>query len=143
VGDARQVVVGAAILRAGRVLAARRSAPSSTAGGWEFPGGKVEPGETDAVALVRECIEELGVEVGVGAELGEQQLPTGALLRVYLAELRYGEPQALQDHDALRWLAADELNDVRWLAADRWFVAQLRKLLTPAPPRDLDADAGA
>ena len=127
--DAQRVVVGAAILRAGRVLAARRKAPPETAGGWEFPGGKVEPGETDSQALVRECLEELGISVAPGTELGVQVLSTGALLRVYLAELSHGEPQLLQDHDELRWLGADELDDVRWLPADRALVDLLRLLL--------------
>ena len=126
---AQRVVVGAAILRDGRVLAARRNAPPETAGGWEFPGGKVEPGETDAQALIRECLEELGVRIVPGTELGDQVLSTGALLRVYLAELADGEPRVLQDHDELRWLAAAELNDVRWLPADRAFVDRLRVLL--------------
>ena len=60
----RQVVVGAAIVRDGRVLAARRTAPASAAGRWEFPGGKVEPGRRAEAALVREIDEELGVRIG-------------------------------------------------------------------------------
>lgn len=126
-----RVVVGAAIVRDGRVLAARRNAPPQTAGGWEFPGGKVEPGETEADALVRECLEELGVRIVVGAVLGDQLLSTGAVLRVFVAEVADGEPQVLQDHDALRWLRADELNDVAWLPADEAFVDRLGCLLSP------------
>ena len=116
------VVVGAAIVRAGRVLAALRST-----GGWEFPGGKVEIGETDALALVRECREELGVAIAVGALLGESTLPGGHwVLRVHLAELTAGEPRPLDDHDALRWLAGQELDDVAWLPGDRQLLAALR-----------------
>ncbi|MFM7212080.1 MAG: NUDIX domain-containing protein, partial [Actinomycetota bacterium] len=59
------VVVAAAILRDGRYLAARRTRPAWAAGRWEFPGGKVEPGETEQQALVREIREELGVEIEV------------------------------------------------------------------------------
>ena len=124
--------MGAAIIRAGRVLAARRNAPAATAGGWEFPGGKVEPGETEAAGLIRECREELGVTIAPGLRLGDEPLSTGALLRGYLAELRDGEPQPLQDHDALRWLGPDELDKVRWLAADASFLDRLRPVLRPS-----------
>ena len=115
-----QVIVGAAIVRDGRVLAARRTAPSSMAGGWEFPGGKVEPGETEHEALVRECREELGVDVTVGARLGDDVVTgSGGLLRVWWAGVEGpDEPVPLQDHDDLRWLAPDELASVPWLPAD-------------------------
>ncbi len=114
-----QVVVGAAIVRDGRLLAARRSAPPELAGGWELPGGKVEPDESEPEALARECREELGVEVAPGARVpGEWVLRPGLVLRVYLAELVAGEPAPLEDHDELRWLDAGELLDVDWLPAD-------------------------
>ena len=111
------VVVGAAIVRAGRVLAARRSAPAAVVGGWEFPGGKVEPGESETDALVRECREELGVEIRVGELLGTVAQDS-FVLRVYRAALLAGEPLPLQDHDELRWLAADEAPAVAWLPPD-------------------------
>jgi 8-oxo-dGTP diphosphatase len=111
------VVVGAAIVRGGRVLAARRSAPAVVAGGWEFPGGKVEPGESEMDALVRECREELGVAIRVGALLGAVA-QDGLVLRVYRASLLAGEPVPLQDHDELRWLEAHEVREVPWLPAD-------------------------
>ena len=115
----RAVVVGAAILRGGRLLAARRSSPPPVAGGWEFPGGKVEPGETETEALERECQEELGVRISIDARLGpDADLPSDRLLRVYTATIEDGEPAPLQDHDLLRWLAADELSSVAWLPAD-------------------------
>lgn len=88
------------------------------AGGWEFPGGKVEPGESELDALVRECREELGVEIRVGALLGAVA-PGGFVLRVYRAVLVGGEPRPLQDHDELRWLKANELDTLAWLPADR------------------------
>jgi mutator protein MutT len=119
---ADQVIVGAAIVRDGQVLAARRSAPAALAGGWEFPGGKVEPGETEMQALVRECEEELGVLVVPGQRVGgDVRTATGAVLRVWLAELadpQGAEPRPLQDHDELRWLDAHALADVAWLPAD-------------------------
>jgi 8-oxo-dGTP diphosphatase len=123
-----QIVVGAAIVRRGRVLAARRAVPADLAGQWEFPGGKVEPGESDVDGLARECREELGVQIAVGELLGCIESP-GFALSVYLAELIAGEPQPLADHDELRWLAAAELEDVAWLPADRPLIAALRSRL--------------
>lgn len=111
-------VVGAAVVRDGTVLAARRTAPERLAGMWEFPGGKVEPGETDEQALVRELEEELAVTVVVGPQVGpELVLGERAVMRVYLVTLEAGEPTACE-HDALRWLSADELDDVPWIPAD-------------------------
>ena len=120
VGPGAVVVVGAAILRDGRLLAARRSSPPAMAGGWEFPGGKVEPGESEIGALVRECHEELGVVVQVGPRVGpDARLRGGSVLRVYRASLvEPGEPKALQDHDRLEWLSATQLSQVPWLPAD-------------------------
>ncbi|MEP7020450.1 MAG: (deoxy)nucleoside triphosphate pyrophosphohydrolase [Pseudonocardiales bacterium] len=114
-----RVVVGAAILHDGRVLAACRSAPAELAGGWEFPGGKVEDGESESDALVRECREEMGIEVAVGRLIGRQPLAAGWVLHVYLAEHLLGYPEPRQDHDEVRWLAPDDLRSVQWLPADR------------------------
>jgi len=112
----------------GRVLAARRSAPSELAGGWEFPGGKVEPGEDCASALVRECAEELGVEVAPIRELG---VARGAIeLRLWLADLVDGTPAPLEDHDELRWLDAATLGDVAWLPIDIELLDFVRPLLS-------------
>lgn len=136
-----RIVVGGAVIRSGRLLAARRSAPPEMAGRWEFPGGKVEPGEGPEEALVRELQEELGIEVRVGARLrGESVLRPGLVLRFWAAELVRGEPQPLQDHDELRWLAADELDDVDWLPQDRVVLGEVAELLaareaTAATPR--------
>jgi 8-oxo-dGTP diphosphatase len=129
-------VVGAAVLRDGRVLASRRTEPPRLAGQWEFPGGKVEPGEDDVTALVRELREELRVEVAVGERLGDD-LPIGdtAVLRVYLCRLVSGEP-ALVDHDEHRWLGADDLLDVPWIPVDLPLVEQLRGLLRSSGDAD-------
>lgn len=121
------VVVGAAILAEGRLLAARRVLPESMAGGWEFPGGKVDPGETLAQACVREVREELGCDVEVVRELpGEQPLNPGFVLRVVEARLVAGEPTP-SEHDAVRWLAPEELDSLRWLDADRPFLDGVRE----------------
>lgn len=120
------IVVGAAIVSGGRLLAAQRSEPPELAGWWEFPGGKVEPGEAELDALVRECKEELGVEVAItGRIAGDWPLKPGYVLRVWTAVIVAGDPQPLEDHSALRWLAADELYDVPWLPADLPVVAVL------------------
>ena len=122
-------VVGAAVLRDGRVLASRRTEPPRLAGLWEFPGGKVEPGEGDAEALVRELREELRVEVEVGERLGDDlAIGATAVLRVYVCRLLSGEP-ALVDHDEHRWLGADDLLDVPWIPVDLPLVEQLRARL--------------
>ncbi|HEX5540964.1 MAG TPA: (deoxy)nucleoside triphosphate pyrophosphohydrolase [Micromonospora sp.] len=127
-----KVIVGAAIIAAGRVLACARAHPPQVAGMWEFPGGKVEPGESEVAALVRECAEELGVLVEVGERVGED-VPMAhgrAVLKIYRARL-VGDavPQPLE-HAELRWLAADELDSVPWLPADVPIVAALPPLLS-------------
>ncbi len=122
-------MVGAAIVRDGRVLAARRTAPASVAGRWEFPGGKVEPGETADESLAREIREELGLRIRVERwcasveEIGERYL-----LKVAVATIEAGEP-APTEHDQIRWLAPAELGDVDWLDADRPFLTELSGLL--------------
>lgn len=126
---AARVVVGAAIVRDGRLLAQQRSYPESHAGQWELPGGRVEPGEKPADALVRECVEELGVPVVVGEQIGpDVPLKKDMVLRIYAAALDGGEPEALE-HNAVRWLTADELPGVDWLPADRVLVPALQPLL--------------
>jgi 8-oxo-dGTP diphosphatase len=127
------IVVGAAIVRAGRVLAAERSAPAHLAGGWEFPGGKLEPGETEAETVVRECREELGVTVRPVERLpGAWPLTPGYVLHLWLAELLDGEPHPLEDHAELRWLGVDELDDVAWLPQDREAVALVASVMAAA-----------
>lgn len=134
VESGRQVVVGAAVVRDGRVLAARRTAPAAAAGRWEFPGGKVEPGESEDACLVRELAEELGVEVRVERWLaGAQPVGERYVLKVAVATLVRGEPVPTE-HDRVRWLAADELGDVDWLDGDRPFLRELSALLPSLDP---------
>ncbi|GAA3944470.1 (deoxy)nucleoside triphosphate pyrophosphohydrolase [Actinomadura viridis] len=120
------VVVGAAIISGGRLLAAQRAEPPELAGGWEFPGGKVDPGESDEDALVRECHEELGVKIALDVRIGaDWPLSLGGVLRVWTAGITAGEPRALE-HLALRWLGPDELYDVEWLPGDLPVVEGIR-----------------
>jgi 8-oxo-dGTP diphosphatase len=133
VPDRDVLVIGAAVVRHGRVLATRRTRPAEAAGRWEFPGGKVEPGEDAAAAVVREVREELGCEVVVtGMLAGTQPIRPGWSLRIALARLVDGEPTP-HEHDAVRWLAPEQLDEVPWLEPDRPFLAELREVLNRKP----------
>jgi 8-oxo-dGTP diphosphatase len=129
-------VVGAAVVCGDRVLVAQRSGGPFD-GCWEFPGGKVEPGESDLAALVRELREELRVDVSPEAFLGEVVLdgpvgggePGASTLRLWSAGLAGGEPVALE-HADLRWVRAEELDALDWIAADRPLLPAVRTLLT-------------
>ncbi len=126
-----KLVVGAALLRDGRVLACRRTSPPAAAGRWEFPGGKVEPGESPEGALVRELAEELGIDARVTGWLdGVAAIGGTHQLRVALATAD-GEPRPVE-HDAVRWLGPDELDDLDWLEPDRPFLSELARLLARA-----------
>ncbi|MBD7980249.1 MULTISPECIES: (deoxy)nucleoside triphosphate pyrophosphohydrolase [Oerskovia] len=123
----RRLVVAAAVvddLATPRLLlAARRSRPIELAGRWEFPGGKVDPGETPVEGLHRELREELGVQVELGAELlgpddGGWNITDRHVMRLWLARVVAGEPEPLVEHDALRWLPAGEWESVDWLDGD-------------------------
>ncbi len=129
-------VVAAVLVRDGRVLAARRAPGRREAGLWELPGGKVEPGEADAVALARELHEELGVIVEVGATVGESEhayAHSAVRLVALRCALLRGEPQAL-DHAEVRWLAAHELDTVEWAPADVPLLVGVRGVLGPDLP---------
>jgi 8-oxo-dGTP diphosphatase len=124
------LVVAAALIRDGRVLATRRCRPADLAGGWEFPGGKVESGETEGAALVRELDEELGLRAEAGGRLGEA---TDGRIRLVLFAVRSPDKPILHaDHDALRWVAAGELDDLHWLPIDRDLLPAVRPLLERA-----------
>jgi 8-oxo-dGTP diphosphatase len=121
-------VVAAAIVddlhRPLALLAARRTEPASLAGGWELPGGKVDPGEAMVAALHRELVEELGVRVALGdlvegpLERGRWPLGTAYAMSVFFATITEGDPEPLEDHDQLRWLTMDDVYAVEWLPAD-------------------------
>lgn len=125
------VVVGAVIVRDGRVLAARRTRPTELAGQWEFPGGKVEEGENLAEAMVRELQEELNSTIKVLDEVRDSASPWRIsdrhVLRLFLATVVVGEPTPGADHDQLRWLLPGHLGDVAWLPSDRLALPAVRR----------------
>ncbi|WP_066583061.1 (deoxy)nucleoside triphosphate pyrophosphohydrolase [Cellulomonas timonensis] len=118
-----------------RLLAARRAVPASLAGRWEFPGGKVEPGESPEDGLHRELREELGVRVELGPEVpgpndGAWTLSPTYAMRLWLAEVTHGTPEPLVEHDELRWLPVGQWLSVPWLDADVHIVKSLMSAVT-------------
>ena len=125
-------VVGAVIILNDSVLACRRAPFKSQAGLWEFPGGKVEAGESSEEALRREIMEELEVPVVVGKFLGSGELGmTDVLIRLdcYQCVLQGAPPLRSKDHDRLRWLNIDQLDEVEWAPADVPVVDSVKALL--------------
>lgn len=127
-------IVAAAIISDGMLLATRRCA-GRFAGFWEFPGGKIEPGEDDRTALLRELAEELGVTGTVGDQIGgDWPLDGGHTMRVYVVTLDAGaEPRCLEGCDAIVWKGGLDAPALRWIPADRPILAAVQAIL-PAPP---------
>lgn len=123
-------VVAAVVVSEGRVLATRRPPNKQHGGLWEFPGGKVEPGESDEAALVRELQEELALSVTVGRCLGTFFRPPIALVAWACAPVTPpGTPVTieLREHTEARWLTSEELGSVAWAPADLDLIAQLQQ----------------
>ena len=100
-------------------------------GGWEFPGGKVEPGETSQQALIREIIEELDTEIKVGELIDtvEYDYPTFHLsMDCFWAEVKAGHLE-LKEAEEAKWLTKDQLDSVTWLPADILLIDQIRKCM--------------
>lgn len=123
-------VVAAIISHNGLVLAARRAPHKADAGLWEFPGGKVEAGESHAQALAREIQEELGLAIAVGESLGSVHHASKPLvMHGYHCQLVDGMPQRSSDHDLLRWLSSDELFQLAWAPLDPPLLTAVAALL--------------
>ena len=131
-----RMVVSAAIVdslaKPTRLLAARRTEPPRLAGFWEFPGGKVEPGESLEEALHREIDEELGVRLRLGERLegpldGAWELTPAYRMHVWLAEITAGTPAALEDHDLIEWRAIGAARDLRWLPTNVQMISILEE----------------
>ncbi|WP_309120026.1 (deoxy)nucleoside triphosphate pyrophosphohydrolase [Paenibacillus sp.] len=124
-------VVGAVIRDArGDVLCALRSDRMSMSGLWEFPGGKIEPGEAPEDALIREIREELGVEVEVGALIADHthQYETVVVrLITYFAAIARGDVLVAKEHERLEWRSVEELSSLTWAPADVPTVEALRR----------------
>jgi len=124
-------VVGAAIVENGKVLLTRRSSRMSMPGKWEFPGGKVEPGEEPRAALAREIAEELGLTVEIGERVGRGTSIDGVrriVLEVFAARRRGGEPR-LHEHEEHGWFSGEELDALDWPEADLPILAALARRL--------------
>lgn len=118
----KQIQVSAAIIHdnAGRIFATQRGY-GDMEGGWEFPGGKIEPGETPEAALQREIREELDTDIAVERLLKtvEWDYPAFHLtMHCYLCHVVSGS-LIMKEHEAAKWLSANELDSVAWLPADR------------------------
>ena len=144
-------VVAALIVHDGRVLVARRAEGKSNPGLWEFPGGKVEAGETHATALAREIKEELGVDVKVGSHLAsnEHAYPFATVrLHAYFCEVKLAgengpfadkpEPRALE-HAEIRYVSPAEWNSLEFAPANTPIAEALRAKLLPELSRKANA----
>ena len=122
-------VVGAVIVKDGKILCAQRGEGRSLAGCWEFPGGKIEAGETHQQALVREIQEELDTKITVGDLIGtiEYDYPTFHLsMECFWCEVVDGELKLLEAEDA-RWLSKDTLYSVKWLPPDITLIEKIEQ----------------
>ena len=126
----KELLVVAAVLVKGEKILATQRGYGPQKDGWEFPGGKVEPGESPRTALKREIREELKARISVGEALPpvEMDYPQFHLrLQCYLCSLEDGGLE-LVEHEAARWVGKDEVLEVDWLPADRAVVDSLLKM---------------
>jgi len=123
-------VVAAIIVDNGKIFATQRGY-GDFKGGWEFPGGKIEVGETSQEALIREIKEELEVEIKVGdlIDTVEYDYPAFHLsMDCFFAEIVSGK-LFLREHEAAKWLTKDELDSVEWLPADIEVIEKIQNIL--------------
>lgn len=129
----RTVKVAAAIIIHGDKIFATQRGYGEFKDGWEFPGGKIEEGETPQQALVREIREELDTEIEVGDlfDTVEYDYPTFHLsMECFFCTVKSGN-LVLKEHEAARWLTKDNLDGVEWLPADKGLIEKLKLYNTP------------
>ena len=127
----KTVHVVAAVIRDGNRIFATQRGYGEQKDGWEFPGGKIEPGETAEQAVVREIREELDTGITVGDRLTaiEYDYPAFHLsMQCFWATICDGEP-VLKEHEAAKWLRAEELDEVAWLPADLTVIPLIKETL--------------
>ena len=114
------IVTAAIITHKNKILSVRRASDKHLAGYWEFPGGKLEQGETLEGCLKREIQEELGLDLLIGDYIGQSTYDYGnKLIRLHAFIVPIATTNfTLTDHDKSRWLYYDELDDVKWAPAD-------------------------
>ena len=123
-------VVAAIIIHENKIFATQRGY-GEFKDGWEFPGGKIEPGETPQEALAREIKEELDIEIEVMGflETVEYDYPEFHLsMDCFFCVIRSGE-LVLKEHEAAKWLTAETLDSVDWLPADKGLIEGIREYL--------------
>ena len=123
-------VVAAIIIHDGKIFATQRGY-GEFKDGWEFPGGKIEQGETPEEALIREIHEELDSEIEVGElfDTVEYDYPQFHLsMDCFLCKLQKGK-LVLKEHEAAKWLSREQLDSVEWLPADKGLIDKLRNIL--------------
>lgn len=127
----KTIQVVAAVIQADRRVFATQRGYGPQKDGWEFPGGKIEPGETPRQALIREIREELDTEIAVGDKLlqVEYDYPDFHLsMGCYLCAVRSGL-LTLKEHESAKWLSMDELDTVAWLPPDREVAEKLKEIM--------------
>ena len=128
--ELRRVKVVAAVIRRGDHFFATQRGYGEFKDGWEFPGGKIEAGETPEQALKREIREELNADIVVGRFLTDVECDYPAFhltMSCYWAELAEGSEMTLLEHEAAKWLSAEELDAVDWLPADIEVVKAIKR----------------
>ena len=127
----KSIHVAAAVIRSGRRVYATQRGSGPQKDGWEFPGGKLEPGESSPQALVREIREELGAEIRVGELIRtvDYDYPDFHLrMDCFWAETAEGA-LTLKEHEAARWLTEEQLGSVGWLPADLEVIVDVRRMM--------------
>mgnify|MGYP001777198874 FL=1 len=129
--EIKTIEVVAAIIRHGDKVFATQRGYGEFEGGWEFPGGKMEPGETPPQALIREIKEELDTEIEVGEliETVEYDYPKFHLtMHCFMCTVKSGH-LVLKEHEAAKWLTKDTLDSVDWLPADEGVIDKIKQKL--------------